>query len=119
MGTVGSTNGVTQFDAASAVSGQTVDGSPFGSVTGVTVGNDGTVTAQFSNGLSQNVYQIPDRDLHQSRWPAGSFPATPMRQSKNSGGANINQAGHRRRRHDQRPIRWKARPSIWPRNSPT
>jgi flagellar hook protein FlgE len=37
----------------------TVNGSPFGSVTGVTVAKDGTVTAQFSNGLSQDVYKIP------------------------------------------------------------
>jgi len=59
LGTVGSTNGLTQFAAASEVSGQTVDGSSFGSVTGVSVGSDGTVTAKFTNGISQNVYRIP------------------------------------------------------------
>jgi flagellar hook protein FlgE len=36
-----------------------VDGSAFGTATGVTIGKDGTVTAQFSNGLSQAVYKIP------------------------------------------------------------
>ena len=35
------------------------DGSAFGNVTGVTIAKDGTVTAQFSNGLSQDVYKIP------------------------------------------------------------
>ncbi|HEX4027622.1 MAG TPA: flagellar hook protein FlgE [Rhizomicrobium sp.] len=59
LGTVGGTSGLTQFDTASTLNGTTTDGSAFGSVTGVTVANDGTVTAQFSNGLSQNVYKIP------------------------------------------------------------
>jgi flagellar hook protein FlgE len=93
MGTVGSTNGVTQFSANSAVSGQTVNGSPFGSVTGVTVGTNGIVTAQFSNGISQNVYQIPIATFAN---PDGllALSGNAYRQSNNSGGANINQAGN-------------------------
>jgi flagellar hook protein FlgE len=93
MGTVGSTNGVTQFSANSAVSGQTVNGSPFGSVTGVTVGTNGIVTAQFSNGISQNVYQIPIATFAN---PDGliQLSGNAYRQSNNSGGANINQAGN-------------------------
>jgi flagellar hook protein FlgE len=59
LGTVGGTSGLTQFDTASSLNGTSPDGSSFGSVTGVTVAKDGTVTAQFSNGLSQNVYKIP------------------------------------------------------------
>jgi len=59
MGTVGSSNGITQFDSASTLSGSTVDGALFGSLTGVTVGSDGYVTAQYSNGLSQKIYQVP------------------------------------------------------------
>ena len=59
FGTVGSTSGLTQVDSASSFTGANPDGSPFGSVTGVTIATDGTVTAQFSNGLSQNVYKIP------------------------------------------------------------
>jgi flagellar hook protein FlgE len=92
MGTVGSTNGVTQFSANSAVSGQTVNGSPFGSVTGVTVGTNGIVTAQFSNGISENVYQIPIATFAN---PDGliQLSGNVYRQSNNSGGANINQAG--------------------------
>ena len=34
------------------------NGSPLGFKTGVTVGSDGVVTAQFSNGLSRKVYQL-------------------------------------------------------------
>ena len=59
LGTVNGTSGVTQYDSTSTMNASTVDGSPFGSVTGVTVGKDGTLTAQFSNGLSQDVYKIP------------------------------------------------------------
>ena len=58
FGDVGTSNGLSQFDTPSTLS-STIDGSAFGSVTGVTVAKDGTVTAQFSNGLSQNVYKIP------------------------------------------------------------
>jgi flagellar hook protein FlgE len=59
LGTVNGTSGVTQYDSTSTMNASTVDGSPFGSVTGVTVGKDGTLTAQFSNGLSQDVYKVP------------------------------------------------------------
>jgi flagellar hook protein FlgE len=59
MGTVGTASGFTQFDAPSALASSTVDGAPFGSVTGVSIGKDGVVTAQFSNGLSKKVFEIP------------------------------------------------------------
>ena len=56
---MGGSNGLTQADAPSVLNGTHIDGTPYGSVTGVTVAPDGTVTAQFSNGLTQNVYKIP------------------------------------------------------------
>ena len=59
LGTVGGSDGLTQADAPSVLDGTNIDGTPYGSVTGVTVDKDGTVTAQFSNGLSQDVYKIP------------------------------------------------------------
>lgn len=93
LGTVGTTNGITQFAANSAVSGQNVNGSPFGSVTGVSVGHNGIVTAQFSNGISQNVYQIPIATFAN---PDGllQLSGNAYAQSNASGGANINQAGN-------------------------
>ena len=92
LGTVGTTNGITQFAANSAVSGQTVNGSPFGSVTGVQVGTNGIVTAQFSNGISEKVYQIPIATFAN---PDGliQLSGNAYGQSNASGGANINQAG--------------------------
>jgi flagellar hook protein FlgE len=93
LGTVGSTNGMTQFAANSAVSGSTVNGSPFGSVTGVSVGSNGIVTARFSNGISENVYQIPIATFAN---PDGllQLSGNAYSQSNASGGANINQAGN-------------------------
>jgi flagellar hook protein FlgE len=59
MGTVGSSNGITQFDSASTLTGSTVDGALFGSLTGVSVNSSGFVSAQYSNGLTEQIYQIP------------------------------------------------------------
>ncbi|HEY0105849.1 MAG TPA: flagellar hook protein FlgE [Rhizomicrobium sp.] len=59
MGTVGSSDGITQFDNPSGLVSSKVDGALFGSVSGVSIDNDGFVTAQFTNGLSQKVFKIP------------------------------------------------------------
>ena len=91
LGTVGGTSGLTQFDTASTLNGTSPDGSSFGNVTGVEVFKDGTVAAQFSNGLSQNVYKIPiatftnEDGLGQAN--GNAYVAT-----KSSGPANINLA---------------------------
>jgi flagellar hook protein FlgE len=59
FGTLNSSQGLTQFDNSSSMASSTVNGALFGSLTGVSVDNNGVVTAQFSNGLSQKVYKIP------------------------------------------------------------
>ncbi len=59
MGTVGSSDGLTQFDNPSALVSSSVDGSLFGSLSGIAIDTDGFVTAQFSNGLSQKVFKLP------------------------------------------------------------
>lgn len=59
MGTVGNSDGMTQFDSASSQTSSNVNGALFGSLSGVTVDNNGYVTAQFTNGLTQNIYKIP------------------------------------------------------------
>ena len=89
MGTVGSSNGITQFDSASALTGSTVNGALFGSLSGVTVGTDGIVTANYSNGLSQNIYQIP---LATFANPDGltAVSGTAYTASTASGGATLN-----------------------------
>lgn len=59
LGTVNGSDGMTQFDSASTQNSSKVDGALFGSLTGVSVDNNGYVTAQFSNGLTQNIYKLP------------------------------------------------------------
>ncbi|MGZ5923751.1 MAG: flagellar hook-basal body complex protein, partial [Rhizomicrobium sp.] len=59
MGTVGGSDGISQFDAPSSQGTPSVDGALFGNVTGVSVDENGIVNAKFSNGLSQNVFKIP------------------------------------------------------------
>jgi flagellar hook protein FlgE len=59
MGTVGTTDGVTQYDTASTLTSATVDGAVYGSVSGISIATDGTVSANFSNGLTQAVFKIP------------------------------------------------------------
>jgi len=59
MGTIGSTDGITQYDTTSTKTNSNVDGAVYGSVSSISIGTDGTVTANFSNGLSQDVYKIP------------------------------------------------------------
>ena len=49
---------ITQYAAASSVTKLTQDGYGTGSVTGVQVGDDGVVTAIFSNGKGRDVYQL-------------------------------------------------------------
>lgn len=59
MGTVGSSSGLTQYDSPSTLVSSSVDGALFGNLTGVKIDNDGYVTAQFSNGLSQKIFKLP------------------------------------------------------------
>jgi len=59
MGTFGSSDGVTQFDNPSSLISSSVDGALFGSLSGVSIDNNGYVTAQFSNGLTQKIYKLP------------------------------------------------------------
>lgn len=59
LGSDGDSDGFTQFDSLSALISSTVDGAVFGNVTGVSIGEDGIVTALFDNGLSRDVYKLP------------------------------------------------------------
>jgi flagellar hook protein FlgE len=93
MGTVGGTNGFTQYDNASALTNSVVDGAVFGNVTGLKIGPDGIVTAQFSNGLSQSVFTLPLATFSNpnglSAVSGNAYTATP-----NSGTPTINQANN-------------------------
>jgi flagellar hook protein FlgE len=91
LGSVGGSNGLTQANAPSVLNGSYIDGTPYGSVTGVTVAKDGTVTAQFSNGLSQDVYKIPVATFSNPDGLA-QVSGNAYVANKSSGAANINVA---------------------------
>ena len=92
LGAVNGTSGLTQFDSASTLNGTSPDGSPFGSITGVQVSKDGTVTAQFSNGLSQAVYKVPVATFTNPDG-LGQMSGDAYTATRQSGAANINLAG--------------------------
>ena len=59
FGTVGGADGVTQFDASSAFTSATIDGAPYGSLSSVSVDDQGFVTALFDNGIEKKVFKVP------------------------------------------------------------
>ncbi len=91
FGSVGGTSGLTQYDTPSVLNGITTDGSAFGSVTGVAIAKDGTVTAQFSNGLSQDVYKVPLATFTNPNG-LGQISGNAYYATKDSGAANVNLA---------------------------
>ena len=59
----GDTDGLSQFDATNELNFANQNGVPVGELIGVEIGNDGIVTATFSNGETQDLYQIPLADF--------------------------------------------------------
>lgn len=59
FGTVGESNGLVQFGAEFVPDFITQNGSKFGTFSGVTIGQDGLVTALFDNGETRKIFQIP------------------------------------------------------------
>lgn len=64
LGTIGDADGLTQYSSSSAdpdieISLIDSDGVRYGQLSGITIDDDGLVTASFDNGLNQVIYQIP------------------------------------------------------------
>jgi len=58
LGTPGLSDGVTQFDAPSALTAANVNGAPYGALTSVSVDGNGFVTALFDNGIQKRVFKV-------------------------------------------------------------
>ncbi|MDZ4778397.1 MAG: flagellar hook protein FlgE [Alphaproteobacteria bacterium] len=84
-------NSLSQFATASGVTTVVADGVPPGNLAGLVVENDGILTAQFSNGRSRALYQIP---LATFLNPNGLLPdrGGVFRNTLASGLYNINEA---------------------------
>jgi flagellar hook protein FlgE len=59
LGTAGTADGMSQFDAPSAFTAAMIDGAPYGSLTSVSVDDQGNVTGLFDNGIEKKVFKIP------------------------------------------------------------
>jgi flagellar hook protein FlgE len=102
MGTVGGSDGLTQFDSASSLVSSSVNGALFGSVSGVSIDSDGFVTAQFTNGLSQKIYKLPIATFTNAdglnavsgnAYQVSQQSGTPTIGEANTGGAGTLQSG--------------------------
>jgi flagellar hook protein FlgE len=98
LGTLGAADGLTNFAGANTPNFIDQDGRQFGSLTGVTIGEDGTVTVQFDNGVSRDVYQVPLVTFNNPNGLAEktgnifvetTFSGTPTAHAANSGGAGV------------------------------
>lgn len=62
LGSSGTASGLSQYSTGNATPGVSVeatpDGVPYGSLSGITVGDDGTVYASYSNGMQLSVFKI-------------------------------------------------------------
>lgn len=62
LGTIGSSDGITQQSSTSSQSVDitpTANGAAYGTLSGITIDEDGTVTANYSNNVSIAIYKIP------------------------------------------------------------
>jgi flagellar hook protein FlgE len=59
LGTLAGTDGLTQFAGNFTISNNDQDGVRFGNYTGITISEDGIVTALFDNGQRQDIFQLP------------------------------------------------------------
>ena len=59
LGTPGTANGLTQYDASSTLYASQSNGALFGALTGVHIDGSGNVVAQFSNGIQKPIYKLP------------------------------------------------------------
>ena len=59
LGSAGGLDGLTQFSGGFTLGFIDSDGARFGTVSGVDIASDGSVTALFDNGESRGIYQIP------------------------------------------------------------
>jgi flagellar hook protein FlgE len=93
LGTIGATDGLTQFAGNFTISNIDQDGVRFGNYTGITISEDGIVTALFDNGQRQDIFQLP---LGMFRNPNGleSKSGNVYLETNRSGNFQLNLAGN-------------------------
>lgn len=92
LGSNGQSNGLAQFDSPSAKIQSSVNGTAVGTLSSLAVDKTGTLSATFSNGTVQNLYQIPVATFQNENGLANgngeTYSLTP-----DSGTVNLNVSG--------------------------
>jgi flagellar hook protein FlgE len=93
LGTIGGTDGLSQFSGDFTIGNIDQDGVRFGNYTGITISEEGIVTALFDNGQRQDIYQLP---LGMFRNPNGleSKTGNVYLETDRSGNFQLNLAGN-------------------------
>ena len=89
----GETNGMGQFSSPYSVNFVNQNGAPVGALTSVSISSTGLITASFSNGQTQDLYQIPlaiFSDPDQLQTASGNV----FTETSGSGQVNLQQAGN-------------------------
>ncbi len=98
----GGTDGFTDYSSSDVLTSSNVNGEAAGTVTGFTVGKDGIVTANFSNGQTKNVFQIPLATFSNANglsptsgdaWTASPASGTAIYNAPTTGAAGAIQSG--------------------------
>lgn len=89
---IGLSDGLSQFDAAYNVNFANQNGAPVGQLVSVSISGDGIVTASYSNGETQALYQLP---LAEFANPNGlnAISGNVYSQTRESGEVNLREAG--------------------------
>lgn len=89
---IGLTDGLSQFDSSYNVAFADQNGAPVGQLVSVSINRDGKLIASYSNGETQELYQLPIADFAS---PEGLTPISGnvYAQSRDSGEANLRLAG--------------------------
>lgn len=90
--TIGESNGLSQFDSSYNVNFANQNGAPVGQLVGVSITEDGTVIASYSNGETQALYKLPIADFAN---PDGlqAITGNVFTQTRDSGEVNLRESG--------------------------
>jgi flagellar hook protein FlgE len=93
LGTPGTASGVTQFASAYSTNFLDQDGAQFGNFFGVTVDDDGIVTALFDNGESLRIYKLPLATFPNPDGLSGRTGTVFLESSAESGAPTLRETG--------------------------
>jgi len=89
---IGKTDGLSQFASGYNVSFVNQNGSPVGQLTGISIDDDGFITASYNNGQTSRLYKIPLASFTAAN-NLQSNSGNSFTQTNNSGVVNLKQAG--------------------------